>query len=181
MRIEQGTLTIESTPYGAKISFLTRDLGEVDKLAMASKEKPLNAEIKAIKTKRSMNANSYHYVLCDKIAKAMNVTAEEVHFTLMADYGTPFKTEDGRLQYVLLKTDKPLLGTGAYVRGTGHYEQRPNGDEYRWYIVIKPSHLYDTSEMSRLLDGTIREAQELGIQTETPAEVARMKALWGEA
>lgn len=179
MRIEQGTLTIEATPRGAKISFLTRDLGEVDRLATTDKEKPLNAEIRAIRKKRSINANAYHYVLCDLMAKAVGISANELHFSLMADYGTPFKDADGRLQYVLLKDHKPLIGTGAYVRGTGHYEQRPNG-EYQWYMVIKPSHLYDTDEMSKLLDGTIREASEIGIETATPEEVARMKALWGE-
>lgn len=180
MRVEQGTLTIESTPRGAKISFLTRDLEEVDKLVGEGGKKALNAEIKPIREKRSYSANAYHYVLCDKMAKAVGISANELHFTLMADYGTPFKDADGRHQYVLLKDYKPLIGTGAYVRGTGHYEQRPNGDEYQWFIVIKPSHLYDTAEMSRLLDGTIAEAKELGIVTETPAEIARMKALWGE-
>lgn len=180
MRIEQGTLSIESTPRGAKISFLTKDLAEVDKLSATGGETALNAEIKPVRQKRSYNANAYHYVLCDRMAKAVGLPASELHFTLMADYGTPFKDEDGRHQYVLLKDSKPLIGTGAYVRGTGHYEQRPNGDEYQWYIVIKPSHLYDTAEMSRLIDGTIREAEELGIQTETPGEIARMKALWGE-
>ena len=180
MRIEQGTLSIEATPYGAKISFLTRDLGEVDKLSVCDKDKPLNAEIRAVKKKRSINANSYHYVLCDLMAKTVGLSADELHFALMADYGTPFTDEDGHLQYVLLKEVKPLIGTGTYVRGTGHYEERPNGDEYQWYIVIKPSHLYDTDEMSKLLDGTIREASELGVETETPDNIARMKALWGE-
>lgn len=180
MRIEQGTLEIEATPRGAKITFFTRDLGEVDKLAMCSKEKPLNAEIKAIRKKRSINANAYHYVLCDLMAKAVGISANELHFSLMADYGTPFKDEDGRLQYVLLKDTDSLIGTGAYVRATGHYEQRPNGDEYQWYIVIKPSHLYDTEEMSKLLDGTIREASEIGIETATPEEVAKMKVMWGD-
>lgn len=179
MRIEQGTLEIEATPRGAKISFFTRDLGEVDKLSVCDKKKPLNAEIKAIRKKRSVSANSYHYVLCDLMAKAVGISAQELHFSLMADYGTPFKDADGHLQYVLLKDHKPLIGTGAYVRGTGHYEQRPNG-EYQWYIVIKPSHEYDTDEMSKLLDGTISEARDIGIETETPENIARMKALWGE-
>lgn len=180
MKIEQGTLQIESTPYGAKISFLTKDFREVDKLSTTGKEKPLNAEIKVIRQKRSLNANSYHYVLCDKIAKAVGGSAEVIHFSLMADYGTPLTDKDGKTVFMLIKDFEDYIGTGMYLRRTGHYEQRPNGDEYQWYIVIKPSHLYDTKEMSHLLDGTISEAQEMGIETMTPDEVAKMKALWGE-
>jgi hypothetical protein len=36
----------------------------------------------------------------------------------------------------------------------------------------------DSSQMARLLDGVISEARELGITTETPDEIERMKALW---
>jgi hypothetical protein len=32
--------------------------------------------------------------------------------------------------------------------------------------------------MSRLIDGTVNEAKELGIETLTPAELERMKASW---
>lgn len=180
MKIEQGTLQIESTPRGAKISFLTKDLGEVDKVSATDKEKPLNAEIKVIRKKRSLNANSYHYVLCDKIAKAVGGSAEMIHFSLMADYGTPLTDKDGKTVYMLIKDYESYIGTGVYLRRTGHYEQRPNGDEYQWYMMIKPSHLYDTKEMSDLLDGTIQEAKDLGVDVATPDEIARMKALWGE-
>jgi hypothetical protein len=34
--------------------------------------------------------------------------------------------------------------------------------------------------MSIFIDGVVSEAKELGIQTETPDEIARLKSLWGE-
>lgn len=40
---------------------------------------------------------------------------------------------------------------------------------------------YDTKQMSRLIDGIIYEARELGIETATPEEVALMKSRWGNA
>ena len=36
----------------------------------------------------------------------------------------------------------------------------------------------DTKEMARLIDGTIREAKELGIETDTPETLARYQAEW---
>jgi hypothetical protein len=35
--------------------------------------------------------------------------------------------------------------------------------------------------MAKLIDGTVQEAKQLGIETATPDELAKMKALWGES
>ena len=48
-----------------------------------------------------------------------------------------------------------------------------------FYKIYRGSHTYDTKEMSVLIDGTVMEAKELGIETMTPAELAEMKARWG--
>ena len=39
---------------------------------------------------------------------------------------------------------------------------------------------YDTKQMSVLIDGLVADAQELGIETMTPAELERLKVMWGE-
>ena len=36
----------------------------------------------------------------------------------------------------------------------------------------------DSAEMSHLIDGTVHEAQELGIDTDTPDVIARYKEEW---
>ena len=38
----------------------------------------------------------------------------------------------------------------------------------------------DSREMSRLIEGAVQEAQNLGIETLTPGELARMNLEWGE-
>ena len=38
----------------------------------------------------------------------------------------------------------------------------------------------NTYEMSKLIDGTVEEAQSIGIETMTPDELAHLKAMWGE-
>jgi hypothetical protein len=43
---------------------------------------------------------------------------------------------------------------------------------------MRGSHTYDSREMSRLIDGTVSEAKELGIETLSPAELERMKQQW---
>jgi hypothetical protein len=39
---------------------------------------------------------------------------------------------------------------------------------------------YDTKQMSILIDGLVADAQELGIDTMTPTELAKLKTLWGD-
>lgn len=48
-----------------------------------------------------------------------------------------------------------------------------------FYRIYRGSHTYDTKEMSVLIDGTVADAKELGIETATPAEIAEMKERWG--
>ena len=55
-----------------------------------------------------------------------------------------------------------------------------NGLDFHCYIVYEHTRNYSTKDMARLIDGTVYTAQELGIQTMTPDEIAKMKSLWGK-
>ena len=61
---------------------------------------------------------------------------------------------------------------------------KPIGREYsdgcEWvrFAFMRGSHTYNTAEMSRLIDGTVAEAKQLGIETLPPSELERMKAAW---
>ena len=67
-----------------------------------------------------------------------------------------------------------------HLRPTAFTKVLDNGRLYRVYYVMRGSHTYDTKEMSRLIDGTVSEAKELGIETMTPNEIERMKQQWGK-
>jgi hypothetical protein len=47
-------------------------------------------------------------------------------------------------------------------------------------ILYYGSSTYDSAQMSRLLDLITQDCKLQGIPYETPAEIARLKALWGE-
>ena len=53
-----------------------------------------------------------------------------------------------------------------------------NGKTGRQIQAYFGSSQYDTAQMSRLIDGIVSEAQDLGIETATPEELARMKGEW---
>lgn len=130
------------------------------------------------RSKRSLNANNYHWQLCEQIAKALKISKYEAHNHLMIDYGTDWLDEHGNPIYVLMKdNDKYLRKETEHYRPTDATENR-NGIIYRWFVLLLPSHLMTTKQMSELIDGTVSEAQELGIETRTPDEIERIKSLW---
>lgn len=62
---------------------------------------------------------------------------------------------------------------------SGFIETRQeNGKNYSCYFVYKESHKMNTKEFAHLVDGAIEEAKELGIQTDTPEQLARYKEEW---
>lgn len=135
--------------------------------------------IKKRNERRSLNANNYHWLLCEQIAKALRTGKYEVHNQLMIDYGTDWLYKDDKRTYVLMRDDDTYLSMKeTHYRPTDATEDR-KGTLYRWFVLLLPSHLMDTVQMAALIDGTVYEAQQLGIDTRTPDEIERMKQQWG--
>lgn len=127
-------------------------------------------EVKEYKHKRSLNANAYYWVLVNKIADALNQSKEFIHMSMLKQYGQRY--------YLCVPYDTPV---GSLVK---YYEQdgvKKQGDRlFKTYNVYLPSSEMNTYEMSKLIDGTVEEAQSIGIETMTPDELAHLKAMWGE-
>ncbi|WP_289147190.1 hypothetical protein [uncultured Megamonas sp.] len=126
-------------------------------------------EVKEYKHKRSLNANAYYWVLVNKIADALNQSKEFIHLCMLKQYGQRY--------VVCVPYDVPIENLVKY------YEQdgvRKQGDRlFKTYNVYLPSSEMNTKEMSKLIDGTVEEAQSMGIETMTPDEIADLKAMWG--
>lgn len=138
--------------------------------------------------KRSLSANAYFYVLVDKIAKERTrVTGkahstEDIHREMIVKYGAWERNEDGSPKWVIFPKDKPLPKTGYFwdMNADVTIKGKKSGDELgHAYIVVKGSHTYNTKEMSDLIEGTVKEAQELDIETIPPDELERLKKGWG--
>lgn len=131
--------------------------------------------IKKQSVRRSLNANNYHWMLCEQMARILKTSKYQVHNQLLIDYGTDWLDSAGDLMIIRMADDD------SYLRSeTMHFRptDATDGDGKRFYILLLPSHLMDTAQMSALIDGTVSEAKELGIDTRTPDEIERMKALW---
>lgn len=149
------------------------DLEEVEKLT----DKRLDVTIRPHREKRSLTANDYYWVLCTKIAAAEKVSKTEMHNRLLSEYGSE-KVTDGAFEWALKSPSFDWTkSTTEHYRPSGRTVRTDSG-ELPLYWVIRGSHTYDTEEMARLIDGTVYEAKEHGIETMTPDEIERMKAAW---
>lgn len=166
---------------GTGVHFLFDNKDRAELINMLSAILPgeeYEVSIKRPSKRRSLNANNYHWTLCDQIAKALKTSKYVVHNQLMVDYGTDWLYKDNKRTYVLMRDDDAYLDMKeTHYRPTDATEDR-KGILYRWFVLLLPSHLMDTAQMSALIDGTINEARELGIDTRTPDEIERMKQLW---
>ena len=136
------------------------------------------AEIKEFRKKRSLDANAYFHLLVGKIADAMHMGFEEVKTNLVTEYGTVERDDDGMKVGFKLPVSVDVSRIYRYVKC---FDTRTEcGVAFNCYIVFKQTHLMDSKEMSRLIEGTVQEAQNLGIETLTPDELARMNLEWGE-
>ena len=134
-------------------------------------------EIKKRRKKRSLDANGYYWKLVSEMADALRISKAEVHNILLRRYGQP-EGIDGRLVEVLIPdtekaAKKALMAEEYHLRPTSFVQAGSKGQNFRAYILLRGSRTYNTEEMSILIDGAIREAEQLGIQTLTPSELER--------
>lgn len=179
MKLTTQNLMIEpALSGGAIVRFETMDLKYQRDLMHKYDGKEITVEIKTKRAGRSLDANAYCWVLCDKIAatKGLLLKKADVYKQAIRDYGVtlvmPVKKE--MVKDIVRWHEKSGLGNSCDVIGASKHEGYTN---VRFYYG---SSGYDTQQMSVLLDGIIADAQELGIQTDTPDQIARMKAEWGE-
>lgn len=136
----------------------------------------IDVEIRKHRKRRSLNANAYFHVLVNKIAQKQSLSDEDVKRQLVIDYGALARDEDGVTIGFKLPASVDASAIYPYCRCFDTREE--GGKLFRCYLIYKHTHTLDTAEMARLIDGTITEAKELGIETATPDELARMKAQW---
>jgi hypothetical protein len=135
--------------------------------------------IKKVSKRRSLNANAYFHLLVGEIAEKMNIGFDQCKVNMNLEYGTIARDEKGKKIGFMLPQN---VDVNTLYKYTKWFDEREiNGAKFNCYIVYKETHTLDTKEMARLIDGTVQEAKQLGIETATPEELARMTALWGEA
>lgn len=133
----------------------------------------ISVEIKQYREPRSKDANAYFHVLVNKIAEAQNLGNEEVKRQLVLEYGTLATDAAGNVLGAMLPASADMDDFYPYAKW--YKSMSVNERDYDCYLFYKRTHTLDSKEMSRLIDGTIYVAKELGLETMTPDQLARLE------
>lgn len=150
---------------------------EVIKLKeIVEKGKLLNVDIKQYRKKRSLDANSYCFVLCQKIAEAIGNTKEFVYKQAIRQVG--------QFELVPIRDDAVERWMQAWEsKGLGWQSEILEDSKLEGYkktINYYGSSVYDVREMSLLLEEIVGQAKELGVDTMTETEKQALLASWGK-
>lgn len=136
----------------------------------------LSIEVKPFRQRRSLDANAYCWVLLDKLAEKLRTPKVTVYRQYIQNIG-------GNSEIVCVKNEAvKRLCEGWQRNGIGWQTDTFDSklDGCTNVILYYGSSVYDASQMGRLLDLIIQDCKAVGIPTETPDEIARLKSMWGE-
>lgn len=152
----------------------TENIEEIEKLSILDK---LSIIIKKFFKKRSLDANAYCWVLCDKIAKELSkdgtvITKENIYQDGILQIGT---FEPMIIEERAFENFKRIWGK----QGLGFLIQEVS----RKNKCIKVhcyygSSTYDTKEMSLLINLLVELAKSLNIETKTDEEIKSLLEQW---
>jgi hypothetical protein len=141
---------------------------------MRDKDK-LSIEVKPYRQRRSLDANAYFWVLCDKLAEQLHKSKTDIYREYIKDIGGVSETVCVKDQAV------KRLCEGWSKNGIGWqtetFESKIEGCTN--VILYYGSSTFSTAQMSALLDLIIQDCHEQGIVTETPNQIAEMMSRWG--
>lgn len=138
-----------------------------------NQEKDKQFEIKEHKVKRSLDANSYSWVLIQKIADKIGNTKEEVYRVAIKDVG--------QFEILPIRDDAVDTFKSAWTKkGLGWICETLGESKLRGYtnvIAYYGTSCYTSDKMARFIDYLVQECKQLGIETLSPDELARLKAI----
>lgn len=133
--------------------------GLYDKL----RDKIVEITVRKWTEKRSLDANAYLWALITKIANAIRESKEDVYFDALKAYG------QGGAVSVEERYVEDFERTWKYHERLG--DTQLNGKTFVHFRFWVGSSEYNTEEMSILIDGVVREAKNLGIETMSEEEL----------
>ena len=131
------------------------------------------------KKKRSMDANAYMWVLCDKIAKVIRSTKEEVYRKAIREVGvfSDIAVQEGEPCEHLIQTwNKWGIGYFAEMFDSKLIDKK--GNPMKRVRLYQGSHEYSQEELSPVIDYIVEEAKNLNIEVLSDRKIKELEASW---
>lgn len=150
------------------ISFLVdQEPNGIDEL----QDKKLTIKVGEEKKPRSLLSNSYFHALCDKLRQKMGVSFSYCKNLMIIKYGQIEYLPSGEEIYITTSIEPMEMMETQII----HAEcMLVNVDGTFDYRIRRGSRTYSTKEMAKLIEGTIYECKQQGIETIPPMELKRL-------
>ena len=136
----------------------------------------LSIKVDEYKEKRSLSANAYFHVLNGKLADKLRISKPRMKNILLYRYGQKeFIGDEVATMHSNVPASQLLEQEEIHLFPVG-----TDDEGLTIYRIQRNSRTYNSLEMSILIDGTVTECKEHGIETLTPKELAIMYQKWGE-
>lgn len=140
---------------------------------LSKQDKVKKYEIKEYREKRSLDANAYAWVLLGKLQNKLNVPKEDIYRDLIRNIGSyeviPIKNE---------AVDK--FREAWSIKGLGWLTETTESklEGYTNILAYYGSSIYNSKEMTRLIELIIQECNQLDIETKSEAEINSLLKEW---
>lgn len=165
-----------SVDYKTRKTLVTLEVDEKPSVIETFKDIILDFVLKKYSEKRSLDANAYFHVLCDKLRQLHGLSMAAMKNELISKYGQIEYLPNGQMATMKTNLEPSVVNEWEYIHMS---LVRVDPDAY-WYRVYRGSHTYNSKEMSQLIEGTVSDCKMWGIETATPDEIRRMEELWSK-
>lgn len=132
-------------------------------------------EIKQYRKQRSLDANAYCWVLIGKLAEKTGYKKSDIYRNAIREIGGNSETVCVQDKAV----DKLCRGWEHNGEGWQTETSQSKLDGCTNVTLYYGSSVYDTAQMSRLIDSIVEDCRAIGIETMTPNELEALKEAWG--
>jgi hypothetical protein len=137
-------------------------------------DRDLSIDIKQWRERRSLDANAYFWVLCDRLSEVTGRGKSEIYRDEIRDIGGNSETVcvmDKAVDKLRSAWEKNGLGWQ-----TETFDSKLDGCTN--VTLYYGSSAYDKAQMARLIDNVVQDCKAVGIETMTPDQLDRLKEEW---
>lgn len=138
-----------------------------------NQDKTKKFEVKEYKEKRSLDSNAYAWVLLGKLQDKLHIPKEDIYKDLIRNIGSyvivPIKDE--AVERFRQSWSKNGLG---WITET----MKSKLEGFTNVVAYYGSSVYNTAEMSRLIELIVQECKQLDIETKSQAEIDSLLKEW---
>ena len=163
------------------LELVNPELEELEKLQGIE----LNLNLKKWHKPRSLDSNGYAWKLLGLLAEKLDTSAYELYEHYLREQPKLYEDKDGKHITVTIPASVPISEISIRPKDGSEglhwlfYKSSTDG-RFNSYIRIRGSSSFDSAEMTHFIANIVFDCKEQGVDTETPDEIARLKALWGK-